>query len=215
MKITVFGATGQIGKLLVKQALDEGYQVVAYVRNAAKLENLKNPQLTIVEGTLNDTKHIEEAIACSDAVLSMLGPTEWRKVGNMPITKGTQNIVNAMKKQGVKRLIAIGTPSSIPDHVNDKFSITMRVMRFFVKYTMANAFKEFGGIGDVIQKSGLNWTIVRFLQPTDDPKKGSVKHGFVGKTKIEMSVTRADIADFALKQVIDRTYIGKMPAISN
>jgi len=215
MKITVFGATGQIGKLLVKQALDEGYQVVAYVRNTAKLANLKNPQLTIVKGTLNDTKHIEKAITGSYAVFSMLGPTEWRKVGNMPITRGTQNIVNAMKKQSVKRLIAIGTPSSIPDPVNDKFSLTMGVMRFFVRYTMANAFKEFGGIGDVIQKSGLDWTIVRFLQPTDDPKKGNVKHGFVGRTKIGMSITRADIANFALKQVTDRTYINKMPAISN
>jgi len=215
MRITVFGATGQIGKLLVKKALDEGYKVVAYVRNAEKLANLESPRLTIVEGPLNDTKRIEEAVVGSNAVLSMLGPTEWRKVGDMPITHGTQNIVNAMKKQGVKRLIAIGTPSSIPDPANDKFSLTMRLLRLSVKYTMTNAFKEFSGIGDVIQKSGLDWTIVRFLQPTDDPKKGNVKHGFVGKTKIGMSVTRADIADFALKQVTDKTYIGKMPSISN
>ena len=215
MKITIFGATGQIGKLLVKQALDEGYDVVAYVRNAAKLESFKNSRLTIVEGPLNNTKRIEEAIIDSDAVLSMLGPIEWRKVGDMPITNGTQNIVNAMKKQGVKRLIAIGTPSSIPDPANDKSTITMGLLKLSVKYTMANAFKEFGGVGDVIQKSGLDWTIVRFLQPTDGPKKGNVKHGFVGKTKIGMSVTRADIADFALKQITEKTYIGKMPAISN
>lgn len=215
MKITVFGATGQIGKLLVKQALDEGYQVVAYARDGAKLAGLKNPRLSIVEGELNNPKRIEEAVIGSDAVLSMLGPIEWKKVGSLPIAEGTRNIVNAMKKHGVKRFIAIGTPSSIRDPKNDKPTIIMKLLSLSVKYTMANAFQEFDRIGDIIQKSGLDWTIVRFLQPTDEPKKGVVKHGFVGKTKLGMKTTRADIADFALKQVIDRTYIGKMPAISN
>jgi len=171
MKITVFGATGQIGKLLVKQALDEGYQVVAYARNGAKLASLDNPRLTIVEGELNTPKRIEEAVIGSDAVLSMLGPIEWSKVGRLPVAEGTQNIVDAMKKHGVNRLIAIGTPSSIQDPKNDKPTIMMRLLGLSVKYTMANAFQEFDRIGYIIQKSGLDWTIVRFLQPTDEPKR--------------------------------------------
>jgi putative NADH-flavin reductase len=215
MKITVFGATGQIGRLLVKQALDEGYQVVAYARDGSKLESLKNPQLTIVEGELNNPQHIEEAILGSDAVLSMMGPAMTNKISDMPVAEGTQNIVNAMKKLGVKRLIAIGTPSSIPDPKNDQPTLFINTIRETVKHTMANAFYEFDRIGDIIQKSGLDWTIVRFLQPTDDPKVGIVKHGFVGKTRLGMKTTRADIADFSLKQVTDKTYIGKMPAISN
>ena len=215
MRITIFGATGQIGKLLVKQALDEGYHVVAYARDASKLADLKNPRLTIVKGELNNPKLIEEAVMGSDAVLSMLGPAMTNKVADMPVAEGTQNIVNAMKKYSVTRLIAIGTPSSIPDPKNDKFTLLIKFIRVFVKYTMANAFYEFDRIGDIIQKSGLDWTIIRFLQPTDESKKGNVKHGFVGTIKLGMKTTRADIADFALKQVTDNTYIGKMPAISN
>lgn len=215
MKLTIFGATGQIGSLLVKQALDEDYRVIAYARNINKLSNLHNPRLTIVKGELNDLKCIEEAIKGSDAVLSMLGPDMTGKVVGMPITEGTSNILNAMKKLGIKRFIATGTPSSIPDPMNDKFTLWMKFIRLTAKYAFPNAFKEYGQMGEIIQKSGLDWTIVRFLQPTDEPKKGIVKHGFIGKTKIGMKTTRADIADFSLRQVKDKTYICKMPAISN
>jgi uncharacterized protein YbjT (DUF2867 family) len=43
MKITIFGANGQIGQLLVKQALQAGYDVTAYTRrpNALRLEHEK------------------------------------------------------------------------------------------------------------------------------------------------------------------------------
>lgn len=111
MKITIFGATGNIGKLLVKQAIDEGHEVVAYVRDSSKIANYKYQNLSVVEGQLNEYKKIESAIEGADAVMSMLGPAMTGKVVGMPISEGTQNIVNAMEKLGVKRLIAIATPS--------------------------------------------------------------------------------------------------------
>ena len=79
---------------------------------------------------------------------------------------------------------------------------------------MHHAYSEILNVGNIIQKSDLEWTIIRYLQPTNDTKKGEVHHGFVGRTNLGMKVTRADIADFSLKQLTDRTYIRKMPAIS-
>jgi uncharacterized protein YbjT (DUF2867 family) len=37
MNVTVFGATGGIGREVVTQALDAGHHVTAYLRNPAKL----------------------------------------------------------------------------------------------------------------------------------------------------------------------------------
>jgi len=134
------------------------------------------------------------------------------KVVGMPISEGTQNIVNAMEKLGVKRLITIATPS-VPDP-NDLPTIKIKLIRVFAKIAMHHAHSEILNVGNIIQKSDLEWTIIRYLQPTNDTKKGEVYHGFVGRTNLGMKVTRADIADFSLKQLTDRTYIRKMPAIS-
>ncbi|MGB7968086.1 MAG: NAD(P)H-binding protein [Methanobacterium sp.] len=213
MKITIFGATGNIGKLLVKQAIDEGHEVVAYVRDPSKIANYKYQNLSIVKGQLNEYKKIEYAIDGADAVMSMLGPAMTGKLVGMPISEGTQNIVNAMEKLGVKRLIAIATPS-VSDP-NDIPTIKIKLIKVFAKISMHHAYSEILNVGDIIQKSDLEWTIIRYLQPTNDNKKGKIRHGFVGRTNLGMKVTRADIADFSLKQLTDRTYIRKMPAISN
>lgn len=85
MKIAVFGSTGNIGKLLVEQALSEGYGVVAYARNPSKLK-IMHDRLTIVQGELSDEMEIEQAVNDVDVVISAMGPTCNTK-GN-PITQG-------------------------------------------------------------------------------------------------------------------------------
>jgi uncharacterized protein YbjT (DUF2867 family) len=49
MNLTVFGATGGVGRELVTQALDAGHHVTAYVRNSGKLD-LTHPNLTVIAG---------------------------------------------------------------------------------------------------------------------------------------------------------------------
>ena len=80
MKITVFGATGNTGKLLVKQTLETGYEVVAYVRNPFKLTTTDN-HLTVIQGELTDATSVETAIKGSDAVLSTLGSRDTGEIG--------------------------------------------------------------------------------------------------------------------------------------
>ncbi len=214
MKIAVFGSTGQIGKLLVEQALDEGLQVVAYARDPSKLDDYKkNQNLIIVEGQLSDKNRIEEAINGVDAVLSMLGPDIVGKVVGMPISQGTQNIVDAMEKNGVKRLIVIAT-QSVPDP-NDSPTLRIKIGRAFVRLVARHAYDEVIGLSEIIQSSDLDWTIVRFWQPTDGKRTGNILHGYVGKTSLGGKTTRADIAEFSFEQLTDKTYIRKMPAISN
>ena len=102
MKIIVFGASGNTGKQLVEQALAAGYEVVAYARNPSKL-NISNEHLTVIQGELSDAALIETAVKGTGAVLSALGPRGGSK--NKPLTQGMQNIIAAMKNQGVRRLV--------------------------------------------------------------------------------------------------------------
>ena len=109
MKIAVFGASGDTSKQLVEQALAVGYDVVAYARNPSKL-NISHEHLTIIQGELSDAALIETALKGTDAVLSALGPRGGSK--NKPLSQGMQNIIAAMKNQGVRRLIITSTLSA-------------------------------------------------------------------------------------------------------
>ena len=103
MRITIFGATGGAGKQLVKEALAAGNEVVAYVRNPSKLDT-NNRLLTVAQGELSDKAAIEHAVNGADAVISVLGPRGISE--GKPITKGTQNILEAMKKYGVRARVS-------------------------------------------------------------------------------------------------------------
>src|SRR5215213_397867 len=110
MRLTVFGATGGVGREVVTQALGRGDDVTAYVRNPAKFA-ITHPNLTVVAGELTDREAVQRAIGGADAVISALGPSLDRKATAMPLVDGTRAIVDAMRAERVERYIGIATPS--------------------------------------------------------------------------------------------------------
>ena len=210
IRITVFGATGGTGRQLVEQALASGYQVVAYARNPSKLD-IKNEHLAIVQGELTDQALIEDAVKDADAVISVLGPRGGSK--SKPLTQGMQNIIAAMKKHGVRRLIISSTISA--KDPNDLPELRARALVNFVKLTMHAAYEEIVSVAETVRASDLDWTIVRLTLLNDKPKSGKVRVGYLGKGEVGRWVSRADVADFMLKQIEDTKYLRQAPTISN
>ena len=209
-KINVFGATGGTGKQVVEQALASGYEVVAYARNPSKL-SITNEHLLIVQGELSDAASIENAVAVADAVISTLGPRGGSK--NKPLTYGMQNIIAAMKKQGVHRLIITSTISA--KDPNDKPEFRARFLVGLVKRTMNDAYEEIVSVAEAVRASDLDWTIVRLTMLNNKPKSGKVRAGYLGRGEVGSGISRADIADFMLSQIEDVKYVRQAPAISN
>lgn len=210
MKLTIFGSTGGTGKQVVEQAVAAGNHVVAYVRNPSKLEFI-HKNLTIVEGELADQMMIEQAVSGVDAVISVLGPRSGSK--DKPITRGMQNIIAAMNKYGVRRLIVSSTlsvkdPNDLPDF-KAKFLVN------FVKLTMRSAYEEIISVAEIVRKSDLDWTMLRLTTLTNSLKSGKVKVGYLGKGEVGMRISRADLAEFILKQVQNTKYLRQSPVISN
>jgi len=210
LKLTIFGSTGGTGKQVVEQAVAAGNHVVAYVRNPSKLEFI-HKNLTIVEGELADQMMIEQAVSGVDAVISVLGPRSGSK--DKPITRGMQNIIAAMNKYGVRRLIVSSTlsvkdPNDLPDF-KAKFLVN------FVKLTMRSAYEEIISVAEIVRKSDLDWTMLRLTTLTNSLKSGKVKVGYLGKGEVGMRISRADLAEFILKQVQNTKYLRQSPVISN
>ena len=211
MNLTVFGATGGVGRHVVTQALDRGDHVVAYVRNPAKLD-LTQPNRTVIAGELTDRDAVRRAVSGADAVISALGSSLDRKATAMPLVDGTRTIVEAMQAEGVQRYIGMATPSLRDER--DTRSLLGLVVPFMGRTFLNRAYRELLEMSQIVTSSSLNRTIARFTQPKDGERTGTVRAGFLGQDKIGAAITRADIAGFLLDQTTDTRFERAAPAIS-
>ncbi|PJF33321.1 MAG: NmrA family transcriptional regulator, partial [Phototrophicales bacterium] len=102
MKIAVFGGTGRTGQHIIEQAIEMGYEVNLLARTPSKV-SVQNERIHIVQGDILDPDAVEQVIQGVDAVVSVLGPTENKPT--FTISRGTDNILTAMKKHDVRRLV--------------------------------------------------------------------------------------------------------------
>ena len=124
-----------------------------------------------------------------------------------------QNIIAAMKSQGIRRLIMTSTLSAKDS--KDKPDFKTKAMVNLVKTTMHAAYEDIVNVAETVRASDLDWTIVRLAILNNKPKSGKVKAGYVGTGEVATQISRADIADFMLKQITDTKYLHEAPAISN
>ncbi|MDQ0578759.1 NAD(P)-dependent oxidoreductase [Streptomyces rishiriensis] len=213
MNITVFGATGAIGSLTVTELLERGHQVTAYARNPAKVPGSWRERVRVVVGEMSDQVAIDSAVAGTDAVVSALGPSMDRKATGLPLVAGTGHILTAMQHHGVRRYIGHATPAVL--NPREKPTPATRLIAFLPRTFMRRAYDEITGMTDQIMRSGLDWTVVRFIAPKNTPRQDRVRVGFFGTDRLGFAVSRADIAAFTAAQVDDATYVGRAPAISN
>ena len=205
--LIVFGATGGTGRELVRQALEQNYNVTAFARNPGKLD-LKSEQLSIFQGDVLNKDDVEKAVQNQDAVLCCIGAPGNDK--SLTRTKGTANIIEAMQRQNIARLICLSSLG---------FGDSEHVLPWFMKYIIVplfikNAFKDHAEQEKVVEKSNLAWTIARPATLTDESKTGNYRVGFGVKEKITLKISRADVADFMLKQVSDDQYLHQKVALS-
>ncbi|MFE7720571.1 NAD(P)-dependent oxidoreductase [Nocardia rhizosphaerihabitans] len=212
MKVTVFGATGGIGRLVLAQLLDAGHRVTAVVRNPAKL-TLNHPELTVVTTELTDTDTVTEAIRGADAVISALGPSLKRSGTGSAVTDATKTIVAAMHTTGVSRFVGLATPSLADPR--DKPHWKPKVLPLIARLAFPNALTELKNMTAAVTASDLDYTIARISAPKNTPSTGRVRSGFLGHDRIGSAMSRADIAAFLVSQLSETRYHRAMPAISN
>lgn len=209
MKLAIFGATGETGRHLVKQALERGHEVTAFTRSPEKLP-INSDRLTVVQGDVRNADKVNEAIAGVDAVLSALGPAENKPV--FTVTEGTQNILDAMNRYGVERLV-VSAGAGVGDP-NDEPKLFNHAINFLLKIVSRWVYEDMRRTVDLVRGSHVKWTVVRVPMLTDDEPTADVKVGYVGKG-LGSRLTRADMARFMLDQVESDELVHRAPAISN
>src|SRR5215211_5074940 len=206
MKVLIIGATGATGKILMREALEQGYDVTALARNPSAVAS-EDHRLRVVEGNALDASSLEAAVADQDAVLSALGTRSARPT--TPFSESTHNLIGAMDEHGVRRLVCI-TGIGVGDSKGHVGFLYDRIIRPFV---VKNIYDDKERQEEAIKQSDLDWVIVRPARLTDEPAKGEYKV-FLGGSYKAKTISRAHVADFMLAQLTDDTYVGEMPVIS-
>ncbi|HJE97997.1 MAG TPA: NAD(P)H-binding protein [Ligilactobacillus acidipiscis] len=212
MKITIFGATGKTGQFMLKQALERGYEVVAFVRSPQKI-TLHDPHLTVVQGELSEREKITSAIAGTDCVLSALGPTG-NVAGDKQLSDGIANILIAMKECNVKRFIVLSTTSA--QDPSDKDNLNFKSRRAMIRLSRPTTFEQIVKYSQLVRDSDTDWTLVRIASLlTNAPLSKHVHTGYLGRNKLKGKLSRANLAWYMLEQIKRTKDIRKAPAISD
>jgi putative NADH-flavin reductase len=209
MNILVVGATGGTGLALVEQALSQGHTVTALVRNPRNMP-MAHERPGVVQGNVLDPLSVDFAVRGKDAVLSALGHKRWF-VKTTILSEGTRNIIAAMERHGVKRLIC-ETSLGVGD---SRGRLGLYYTLFVIPFITYFYFKDKDRQEQLIRESSLDWVIVRPGQLTNGSKRGTYRHGArVGSYIFTQRISRADVADFMLKQLSDASSIRQTVAVA-
>ncbi len=206
MKLIIFGATGTMGRHLVDQALSQGHQVTAFARKPFALK-LDHRNLTRQAGDVLDRGAVADAVQGHDAVLIALGSGRKGTVRSV----GTKHVIDGMERHGVRRLVCQTTLGAGDSRAN---------LNFFWKHIMfglllREVYADHEAQEAFTKQSDLDWIIVRPAAFTDGPATGAYKHGFPPTEKnLKLKISRADVANFMLRQLADDTYLRQSPSLS-
>src|SRR5258705_2261131 len=203
MNVLIFGASGATGRHLVEQALLQQYHVTACVRDPAKL-NLAHHNLILVQGNVINYHAVENAIKGQDAVISALCANRPFKY-DQAVVDGMANIIKAMEATHIKRLIYLST-AGVKESRNDAgFAI-----RYIAPKVLRTEIAGHEAREKMIKQSHLKWTIIHAPALTNGAQKKQYQSGENLKaTSFLISLSRADVADFMLKQLADNNYVCK------
>jgi putative NADH-flavin reductase len=209
VKLTVFGATGRTGRLVVEQARAAGHQVTALARNPAALPTLDG--LTVVQGDVLDPSAVQRAVAGADAVISTLGVAS--REPTRIFSEGVANMLRAMKAEEVRRIVVLSADGV---EENPNVNIGQRlVTKLVVARIFRNRWDDMRRMEHELAGSDADWTAVRPPGLTDGERTGRYRVSNGAPVANASRISRADLADYILTHLDDPASYRTVVGVSN
>jgi putative NADH-flavin reductase len=200
MRVLVLGATGGVGQLVVEEALRRGHDIAALVRHPEKLGALAS-RIRAVEGDALHGEAMSRTVAGQDAVLYVVGAGNVRKT--TLFSESTRLLLAAMTQHGVRRLISVTGVGAGETKGHGGFLYDRILYPLFTKGVYADKDVQEG----LIERSGLDWTIVRPapFRARTPPGSLQVVTNVAGVTLTKVS--RLEVARFLLDELDQNRYV--------
>ncbi len=211
MRLLVFGASGNCGSHLVRQAAARGHRVTAIARPETIYDAPHG--VHTVRGSVLAAEFVSSVIPGHDAVASCLGmryahPWARRESPDDFILRATTNIVAAMQSNGITRISAIsaaGVAESRPE--------ANLVIRFLIATSNVGvAYADLARVEQILRRSGLDWQAVR--PTTLSHRRGSGKVRITSRYPATASIARADVAVFMLSELERAEFSERTPMVT-
>jgi putative NADH-flavin reductase len=210
MRVLIVGASKGIGLETTRQALDAGHDVRALARSATAIA-ISNPSLEKMRGNALKTEDVEAALVGMDVVIQTLGVGLGELFRPVHLfSDATRVLIAAMKRQDIKRLICV-TGFGAGD---SRASISC-LQRLPFQIVFGRAYDDKSLQEQLIKESELDWTIARPGVLTSGPRTGHYQILSEASQWRNGIISRADVAEFLVRQIGDQTYIRKAPVLIN
>jgi len=212
MRITIFAASGGIGRHVLSQAVAAKHDVTAVVRDPAKLSAAdRSVRVVAADLTAADPQVLADAVDKADAVISGLGPRSAADFG--VVSRGTRAIIAAMRATGTRRILAVSASavSTVPSpgrphpprrDPGEGF-VTRNLITPALKLALRRHYADLALMEDMLRDSELDWTVVRPPRLTDRPLTGVYRTAYGQNLRRGTAVPRADVAHYLLRAIDD------------
>lgn len=213
MRVCIIGASGKLGRYMVRHALGKGYEVVAVCRtkSVGKLDEFAG-RITLVPGATNDAEVIRRAVAGCAGVLVVLVP--W---GVHDYASGTARAVLEHAEPGARLVFSCGWHISRDgkDVYSRGFRVFEKVATWIGLALRAVDIRDQHRACHLVFESDRRWTVVRGSDLVEGESEGlPVWSRHVGDPVLAANRTRrVDFALFMVEALTDDALVHEAPAI--
>lgn len=215
MRILLLGATGRTGKLVLKKALEQGYQVNCLSRNINRIENRQN--LNLFEGNPASKEDLQKALSGCEAIISVLNisrksdfPWSALRTPENFLSDVMSLLVPLAEENRINRIIVCSawgvaeTKKDIPGWFN----------WFIENSNIGVAYKDHERQEKIIESSNLSWSIVRPVGLTNSTKEKKVRESFNNSPKPHLTISRQSVAGYLVESLKNDKLVRKKVVIS-
>ena len=197
LNILIIGANGGTGKQAVEIALEAGHHVTAVLRNPANLI-LKHANLEVAKGDIMHFESFERYLENQNAVISALEAREATKPTTL-YSEGNRNLLNAMKKMGIRRVLFISASAL---DISPVLPFYVRIAaKYILQKLLRHMYADLRIMEKLVKESDTNWTIMRPPRLTNKTVTGKYRFAINSFLKNCLTISRADLAHFMVNNI--------------
>jgi putative NADH-flavin reductase len=204
------GASRGIGLEATRQALEAGHEVRAVARAVDGI-SFSDSKLTKVRGDSLNTQDVNAVLSGMDVVIQTLGVGFGDLLRPVHLfSDATRVLIEAMRTQGVKRLVCVTGFGAGESRASIGYLQRLPFLMIFGRAYADKSLQE-----RLIEQSSLDWTIARPGVLTGGPRTGRYKILTEASQWRNGLISRADVAEFLVRQIEDQTYVRQAPVLVN